>query len=54
MRSLWLLVMLLLSTLTLSACEAIKTIFKAGVWTGAIVVVLIVLVVGFVIAKARG
>jgi hypothetical protein len=39
--------------LTASGCEAIGTIFQAGVWTGAILVVLVLAVVGFIAAKMR-
>ena len=51
----WLFVVLLiLSTLTLSGCEAIGDIFKAGVWVGALAVILIVAGIGFLAAKMRG
>ena len=51
----WLLVVLLiLSTLTLGGCEVIGDIFKAGVWVGVLMVVLIVAAVGFLAAKMRG
>jgi hypothetical protein len=52
MRNLWL-TLLLLSTLMLGGCEVIGGIFKAGVWVGVIVVVLILVLVGFVAAKMR-
>ena len=54
MRSPWLLVLLVLSALTLTGCEAIAGIFKAGVWTGVIAIVLVLVVVGFIAAKIRG
>ena len=38
---------------TTSGCEAIGTIFEAGVWVGAILAVLVLGVVGFVVAKLR-
>ena len=51
----WLLVLLvLLSTLTLGACELAGDIFKAGVWVGAIAVIAIVAGIGFLVAKMRG
>jgi len=46
--------MLLVSlAMAASGCEAIGAIFKAGMVTGIIAVVLIVLVVGFVVNKMR-
>lgn len=52
MRAL-LLVLLVLVGLTSSACEVIGDIFQAGMWTGVIVVVLIVVVIGFLAGKMR-
>jgi len=54
MRSSWLLLLLVLSALTLTGCEAIAGIFKAGMWTGVIGIVLLLVVVGFIAAKIRG
>jgi len=54
MRSLWLLVLMVLAAMTLTGCEVIGGIFKAGVWTGVIAIVLVVIVVGFIAAKIRG
>ena len=42
-----------LLTVGLSSCSAIGDIFEAGVWSGIIVVVLIVALVGFLINKMR-
>ncbi len=53
MRWLWVLVMLVVAGMTLTGCEAIAGIFKAGVWTGVIIVAIIVLIVGFIAAKIR-
>jgi hypothetical protein len=39
--------------MTVTGCEAIQGIFKAGVWFGVIAVVLVIAVVGFVAAKIR-
>ena len=51
----WLLVLLLiLSTLTLGGCEVIGDIFQAGVWVGAVAVILVVAGIGFLVAKMRG
>jgi hypothetical protein len=40
--------------LLLSGCEAIGTIFEAGVWVGVIVVVLLIAIVGFIVSRLRG
>jgi len=47
-------VLILLLTLVASGCTAIAGIFKAGFWTGIIVVALIVIALVVVTAKARG
>ena len=47
------LVVLVTLAMAASGCEAIGAIFKAGMITGVIVVVLIVLVIGFVFNKMR-
>lgn len=41
----------LLLVTTLSSCEAIGSIFKAGVWTGVIIIVAIIALVIFLISK---
>ncbi len=38
---------------TLSSCEAIGGIFKAGIWVGVVVVVLIVGIILWIISKAK-
>ena len=53
MRSLWLLLLVVLASMTVAGCAAIEGIFKAGVWTGVIMVVLVLVVIGFVAAKIR-
>ncbi|PJJ53130.1 hypothetical protein [Hymenobacter chitinivorans] len=47
-------VFLVLLTFSLSGCEVVGDIFKAGMWTGLIGVVLVVLLVLFLIRKMRG
>ncbi len=47
------LALLILLAVSASGCEAIGTIFKAGLWTGVIVVVLAVVVIGFLVSKLR-
>lgn len=49
-----LIVLLVLVSLTSAGCEVIGDIFKAGVWVGVIMVVLLIALVGFVAAKIRG
>lgn len=43
----------LFAIITMSSCEAIGGIFKAGVWVGVLVVVLVVGIILWVIGKAR-
>ena len=45
---------ILLTVFTLSGCQVIGDIFKAGVWSGVLLVVVIVGGVIFLIAKATG
>jgi uncharacterized membrane-anchored protein len=40
----------MMSLFGLGGCEAIKTIFKAGVWSGVVIVVVLVAVVGGIAA----
>ena len=40
-------------TVTLSSCSAIADIFEAGIWTGLIMVVLVVGLIGFLINRMR-
>jgi hypothetical protein len=54
MRFLLLLALLVVSAMTLTGCEVIGGIFKAGMWTGVIAIVLVLVVVGFIAAKIRG
>jgi hypothetical protein len=52
MRTL-LLALVLMSTVLLGGCEVIGEIFRAGVWVGVIMVVLILAIVGFVVSRLR-
>lgn len=45
---------LLALLISLSSCELIGDIFKAGVWSGVILVVLVVGLVVFLLAKVMG
>ncbi len=40
-------------TITLSSCEAIGGIFKAGIWTGVIGIALVVFLVIYLISRSR-
>lgn len=46
-------VALLFMMVTLSSCELVGDIFKAGVWVGVLVVVGIIALIIFLISKAR-
>jgi hypothetical protein len=51
----WLRVLLvLLATVSLAACEAIGDIFQAGMAVGIIAVLIVIALIGFVVAKIRG
>jgi hypothetical protein len=41
------------SALALTGCEAIGTIFEAGVWTGVIGIVVIVAIIVYFISRSR-
>lgn len=43
----------LILIVTLSSCEAIAGIFKAGLWVGIIIVVVIVAIILWLIGKAK-
>lgn len=48
----WVILPALLMTFPLiSGCEAIGSIFKAGVWTGTILVIFVLLIIIFIVAK---
>jgi uncharacterized membrane protein YkvI len=48
------LVLLVIVSISAAGCEAIGDIFQAGMWVGAIFIVLIIAIVGFIAAKIRG
>lgn len=50
----WVLVLLVLASVSVSGCEAIAGIFKAGVWTGVVMVVILIAIVGFIATRIRG
>lgn len=47
-------VLVVVASISVSGCEAIGDIFKAGVWVGALFIVVIIAIVGFIAAKIRG
>jgi hypothetical protein len=50
----WMIALLVLASVTVAGCEAVAGIFKAGVWTGVVMVVILIAVIGFVATKIRG
>ncbi|HKP32866.1 MAG TPA: hypothetical protein VJT83_09065 [Chitinophagaceae bacterium] len=44
---------LILLAMTLTSCEVVGGIFKAGIWTGIIVVVLVVVLIFWLINRGR-
>jgi uncharacterized membrane protein YkvI len=48
------LTLVLLASLVFAGCQAIADIFQAGVWTGIIIVIVIVAIIGFIVSRARG
>jgi hypothetical protein len=48
------LVLLVLASVSVCGCEAIAGIFKAGVWTGVVMVVILIALVGFFAVRIRG
>ena len=45
--------LLVLFAVTLAGCEVVGGIFKAGIWVGAIAVVLIIVLLVFVVGKLK-
>ncbi len=44
---------LLVALTTLSSCDAIGGIFKAGIWTGVIIIAVIVFIILYFISRSR-
>lgn len=44
---------LLLLTISLSGCEAIAGIFKAGMWTGVIIIIAVIALVLYLVGKTK-
>ena len=52
-HSSYLFVLLLLSTVALSGCEVIGDIFKAGFWTGVLLVILVIGIIVWLITRSK-
>lgn len=50
----WMLALLVVSAMSVSGCAAIAGIFKAGMWTGVVMVVILIAIVGFIATRVRG
>jgi hypothetical protein len=46
--------LLVLASTTFAGCEVVGGIFKAGVWAGVLMVVVLVAIVGFIATRVRG
>ncbi|AZA49221.1 phosphatidate cytidylyltransferase [Chryseobacterium carnipullorum] len=53
MRKLTLFSLAIFTMLTLTSCEAIETIFKAGMWWGIILVVAVVVVLFLIFSRGK-
>jgi hypothetical protein len=54
MKNSCLFVLLLLSTMAMTGCELIGDIFQAGVWVGALLVIAVIGIVVWLVAKSKG
>jgi hypothetical protein len=45
--------LLLVSTLSLTGCEVIGDIFKAGVWVGVLLVIAVIAIIVWLVSKSR-
>jgi hypothetical protein len=52
-HSWFLFVFLLLSTVSLTGCEVIGDIFKAGVWVGAVLVILVIGIIVWLVTRSK-
>lgn len=53
MKHFSLLALLTISSLTLAGCEIVGGIFKAGVWVGVVLVVLVIAIIAWIVSKRR-
>ena len=49
----WRIALIVLLAMVAAGCEAVGNIFQAGLWAGAIMVVLVLVLVGFIASKFR-
>ena len=47
------LLLVMLATLPLAACELAGDIFQAGVWVGVIMIAIVIAIVGWIVVKIR-
>jgi hypothetical protein len=52
-HSWFLFVLLLLSTVSLTGCEVIGDIFKAGVWVGVLLVILVIGLIVWLVTRSK-
>ena len=50
----WMIVLLVLVSFTVAGCDAVVGIFKAGVWTGVVMIVILLGIIGFIASRVRG
>lgn len=53
MRTVWMIVLVVLLSITAASCELIGDIFQAGFWVGTIVVLVVLIGLGFLISRFR-
>jgi hypothetical protein len=53
MKHSWLFVLLLLSPVVFTGCEMIGDIFKAGVWVGVVLVMLVIGITGWLVTRSK-
>jgi hypothetical protein len=52
-HSWYLFLLLLLSTVALTGCEVIGDIFKTGVWTGVLLVILVIGIIVWLVTRSK-
>jgi len=48
------LALIVVASMSLAGCEVVGGIFKAGVWAGALFIVVIIAIIGFIATAIRG
>lgn len=54
MKTNHLIIILVACTALLAGCEAIETIFKAGVWSGVLMVAIVIALIVFIVTRIGG